>query len=137
MTDQRLEEIIDAEIKIHKARESLYATGTKLEYGRIYVLSILESILKQYRSEQGEGKLKDPRERGHFIKRCHICDEVISQCRCMDCNKTKIVGVCAKCFSKPSDKEQDKQIIIDCGTVAHTDRNNTHNSNKPSDKENK
>ena len=34
---------------------------------------------------------------GHFIEKCKQCNTVISQCRCMDCNKIKLFSVCEKC----------------------------------------
>jgi len=33
----------------------------------------------------------------HFIEYCSDCYAVISQCRCMDCNKTIKWGQCSKC----------------------------------------
>ena len=33
----------------------------------------------------------------HFKKVCKVCNEVIAQCRCMDCNKTTEYGICAMC----------------------------------------
>jgi hypothetical protein len=37
---------------------------------------------------------------GHFIKYCLTCQNVISQCRCMACDKTVLFGVCDKCNEK-------------------------------------
>ena len=33
----------------------------------------------------------------HYIEKCKECDEVIGQCRCMDCNKSVRWSVCHKC----------------------------------------
>lgn len=33
----------------------------------------------------------------HYIKKCKICKKVISQCRCMSCNKTEIFDICNEC----------------------------------------
>ncbi len=37
---------------------------------------------------------------GHFIEKCKYCGVVISQCRCMDCNKETVMSVCGKCLEK-------------------------------------
>ncbi len=42
---------------------------------------------------------------GHFIKKCKKCQAVISQCRCMDCNKTIEWGLCRKCYEAPHNAE--------------------------------
>lgn len=36
----------------------------------------------------------------HQIKKCSSCDTVISQCRCMDKNKTVIYELCEECKKK-------------------------------------
>jgi hypothetical protein len=36
----------------------------------------------------------------HFIVYCRVCNKVISQCRCMFCDKEKKYGVCPECLSK-------------------------------------
>ena len=37
----------------------------------------------------------------HYIKICKICGTVISQCRCMSCEKTRQEGICKKCEERP------------------------------------
>jgi hypothetical protein len=37
---------------------------------------------------------------GHYIMYCKECNKVISQCRCMDLNKTKYYAVCDECEKK-------------------------------------
>lgn len=41
---------------------------------------------------------------GHFIKRCSVCDKVISQCRCMDKNKLVVYDTCDECKGKKDDQ---------------------------------
>lgn len=45
----------------------------------------------------------------HYIEICTECGTVISQCRCMTCNKTKKKGICPKCLKKQN-QEKDKNI---------------------------
>jgi hypothetical protein len=36
----------------------------------------------------------------HFIVKCKNCGSIISQCRCMDLNKTVRYSTCDKCANK-------------------------------------
>jgi len=66
-------------------------------------IAVCESCLKKYdiqRSEPVKEKpIKKPimKTQGDHIKViCGVCDDVIKQCRCMDCNKTVSTGICDK-----------------------------------------
>lgn len=38
---------------------------------------------------------------GHYIEKCKKCGKVISQCRCMSCDKTIIVkDLCNECINE-------------------------------------
>ena len=45
---------------------------------------------------------------GHFILKCSECGDIVSQCRCMDHNKTVEKTICAKCKQKALNEEADK-----------------------------
>lgn len=46
---------------------------------------------------------------GHYIERCKFCNKVMSQCRCIDCNKQVIYSVCTRC-SELKDNEERKCV---------------------------
>ena len=33
----------------------------------------------------------------HFIKYCEVCKKIMSQCRCMACDKEVLYGLCDDC----------------------------------------
>ena len=46
---------------------------------------------------------------GHFITYCSQCNEIISQCRCMDCSKDVRFEVCDRCKEKNEEKKEEVQ----------------------------
>jgi hypothetical protein len=44
----------------------------------------------------------------HFIEICKFCGNFIAQCRCMDCNKVKKIGVCDRCRDRTENPSPDK-----------------------------
>lgn len=47
----------------------------------------------------------------HYIKRCKICRKVISQCRCMSCNKVELFDICDECKKKEEIKKESENNI--------------------------
>ena len=41
----------------------------------------------------------------HYIERCRICHDVISQCKCSSPNRIQIYGICPKCSGKEVPEE--------------------------------
>ena len=41
----------------------------------------------------------------HYTEYCVVCGTIISQCRCMDCNRTKRYSVCTVCEGKKKQEE--------------------------------
>ena len=39
----------------------------------------------------------------HFIKYCTECNKIMTQCRCMACDKTVLFGVCDECKQKQNE----------------------------------
>lgn len=46
----------------------------------------------------------------HFIEICSVCDSVISQCRCMACDKTERTGLCQKCVEAGEETRDQYEI---------------------------
>lgn len=46
---------------------------------------------------------------GHGIVICRECEKVITQCRCIDCNKKKYYVTCVNCIEKEEEilKQED------------------------------
>jgi len=47
----------------------------------------------------------------HYKKVCRLCEDVIEQCRCMDCNKIIIKGICKDCEKVSHIKENEEAIF--------------------------
>ena len=45
----------------------------------------------------------------HFIEICKVCGRIISQCRCMSCDKVKKEGICDKCKEADSTRQETSQ----------------------------
>lgn len=48
----------------------------------------------------------------HFIEICVKCGAVISQCRCMACDKIKKEGICPKCLEKQNREKDEIDLNI-------------------------
>jgi len=59
---------------------------------------------------------------GHYKTICKECGTIISQCRCMACDKTIIYDTCNECLDKLVKFEEPSKIT---GKEVFKDKNNT------------
>ena len=79
--------------------ETNFSTGNKCR------LPLKRSTMHRPLSKTSVAQKRIVRRRTmHFIEICRICGKVISQCRCMDCNKERRTSICSDCASKMNDE---------------------------------
>jgi len=46
---------------------------------------------------------------------CSVCGKIITQCRCMDCNKTVVLAICKECAANTIEKNVHIAQQTKCG----------------------
>ena len=78
------------------------------EHNRKLVMKTVAQLVEEKRVEfekTAELTKYDLRSGDHYIERCRICNDVISQCRCSSPNRIQIYGICPKCSGEEVPEE--------------------------------
>ena len=79
------------------------------EHNRKLVMKTVAQLVEEKRVEfekTAELTKYDLRSGDHYIERCLICNDVISQCRCFSPNRIQIYGICPKCSGEEVPENQ-------------------------------